>query len=71
MLDEMSDPAMLGKSIGKDAKNGKTTYMTLLGAERCEELVQKLTDEAKLSIAAFPRHELLTALADKLCERKN
>ena len=71
MLDEMSDPAMLGKSIGKDAKNGKTTYMTLLGVERCEELVQKLTDEAKLSIAAFPRHELLTALADKLCERKN
>ncbi|MDD3049398.1 MAG: polyprenyl synthetase family protein [Bacilli bacterium] len=36
----------LGKNANSDAENNKPTYVTLLGIERCNELIQELYDEA-------------------------
>ena len=38
----------LGKMTGSDKENNKSTYVTLLGIEKCEELVKKLELEMKI-----------------------
>lgn len=72
MLDVESTAEELGKPIGSDADNGKTTFATLYGLDRCRELVEEHTELAKGSISgAFARPEFLCALADSLAKRKN
>ena len=46
ILDVTGDEKTLGKSIGSDEKNGKTTYVTLYGLSEAQRQVQVLTDEA-------------------------
>ncbi|SEL42153.1 geranylgeranyl diphosphate synthase, type II [Butyrivibrio sp. ob235] len=46
VLDVTGDEAELGKPIGSDEKNEKTTYVTLHGLEESKEEVRKLSDEA-------------------------
>lgn len=71
MLDELSSVAELGKPIGSDAREGKTTYMSLYGADKCAKMVSKLTEQAKSEVSsAFANPEKLCRLADMLCERK-
>lgn len=53
MLDVTSTAEELGKPIGSDAENEKNTYMSLLGIDRCRELVKELTDEAIGALGAF------------------
>ncbi|MBQ9679055.1 MAG: polyprenyl synthetase family protein [Ruminococcus sp.] len=53
MLDVTSTAEELGKPIGSDAENEKNTYMSLLGLDRCRELVKELTDEAIGALDAF------------------
>ena len=43
----------LGKPIGSDNENGKSTYVSLLGIEKCKELVDELTQAAIDSLSAF------------------
>ena len=50
MLDVMGDAGSFGKPIGSDAANGKTTYVTLLGLEKCEKLVLDYTEKAKAAL---------------------
>ena len=72
MLDVESTAEELGKPIGSDADNGKTTFAVLYGLDRCRELVAEHTQLAKQSISqAFDRPEFLSALADSLAKRKN
>lgn len=72
MLDVESTAEELGKPIGSDADNGKTTFATLYGLNRCRELVEEHTRLAKRSIAAaFPDAGFLCSLADWLAERKH
>lgn len=47
ILDETADPAVLGKPVGSDRGNNKTTYMTLYGMEECRRKVKVLTGSAK------------------------
>ena len=71
MLDVESTAEELGKPIGSDADNDKTTFATLYGLDRCRELVEEHTELAKGSISgAFDRPEFLCALADSLAKRK-
>lgn len=72
MLDVISTKELLGKPIGSDAEEHKNTYMTLLGAEKCQEMVEKLTTHAKTVLkASFNDTEFLCELADSLITRLN
>ncbi len=72
MLDVTSTAGELGKPIGSDAGNGKTTFVTLFGLDKCAQLVAEHTELAKQSVSgAFEKPEFLCALADSLAERKN
>ena len=71
ILDATSTTDELGKPVGSDAANGKTTYVTLLGVEKCEALVLEHTRLAKeaLNRANWTGVEFLCELADSLALR--
>ena len=72
MLDVESTAEVLGKTIGSDADNGKTTFASLYGLEKCAELVAEHTRLAQESITGvFRDTEFLCALAQSLAVRKN
>ncbi|MBO5896704.1 MAG: geranyl transferase, partial [Clostridia bacterium] len=59
----------LGKPIGSDAENGKSTYVGILGIEKCQELVNELTDDAIKALDAFPENGALLDYAEYLAKR--
>lgn len=71
MLDVLSTEEELGKPIGSDDEQGKTTFMTLFGAEECERRVLELTEQAKQAVAIFDDNAFLVALADSMAVRRN
>ena len=46
ILDKISDTATLGKPVGSDDKNGKTTSLTFMSVDEAQGLVNKYTEEA-------------------------
>jgi len=54
VLDVTSSMEVLGKPIGSDEKNNKVTYVTLLGLEKAQEAVEKLSNEALLLLEQLP-----------------
>lgn len=50
ILDVTADTSVLGKTAGKDEAQNKPTYVSLMGLERAEELLQKLTTQAQEAI---------------------
>lgn len=72
ILDVTSDEQTLGKPIGSDSENKKSTYVSLLGLEKSAEYAESLTAEAKEALNIFGGEgEFLAQLADKLASRKN
>ena len=71
ILDVIGDEADLGKPVGSDAEQNKTTFVTLLGIERAKEELVRLTEEAKTLLKGFPKAEFLLEFADYLLARKN
>ena len=71
MLDVISSAEMLGKNIGSDKDNGKTTFLTFFDLGETENYARRLTDEAKLSLENIPDRNILTELADYLLERRS
>ncbi|MEE0265399.1 MAG: farnesyl diphosphate synthase [Acutalibacteraceae bacterium] len=53
ILDETADESKLGKPVGSDKENEKSTYVSLLGLEKCKELVAELTQKAIDSLEYF------------------
>lgn len=53
MLDVISDTQTLGKPIGSDKENNKSTYVSLLGLDECRRISAELTDKAVNSLSAF------------------
>lgn len=70
ILDVTSSLEKLGKMTGSDKENNKSTYVTLLGIEKCEELVKQLTNEALESLNDFPNNELIKEYAGYLANRE-
>lgn len=71
ILDETADPKRLGKPVGSDAGNHKTTYVTLYGPEKSREIVKKLTDEANSALLKTGLDiKFLCTLADTLTGRE-
>ncbi len=70
ILDVTSDEATLGKPIGSDKENNKSTYVSLLGLEKCRELCDELTNKALSSLDIFtadtsPLRSLALTLRDR------
>ncbi len=71
ILDVTSTDEELGKPVGSDMENNKSTYVSLLGVEKCREMVQNLTAEAIDALSAFDGDTApLRELALKLAKRK-
>ncbi len=72
MLDVLGNEQELGKPIGSDAEELKNTYMAICGAERCAQMIEKLTAWAKTALSeAFEDTAFLCALADSMAVRTN
>ena len=71
ILDVTSTAEELGKPIGSDAQQEKTTSVTLLGIDKARELAKKYTEGAEKALSAFENNEFLCRLTDLLLNRKN
>ncbi len=71
ILDIEGDTATLGKQVGSDAANEKSTYVSILGIQQAKALVQQLTQTAIDALHAFEGDtQYLKALAEYLAFRK-
>lgn len=69
ILDVAGDEKLLGKPIGSDSDNGKTTYVTLNGTENSRKAAEILTDEALNALEAFDGTQFLKELTLFLLKR--
>ena len=69
ILDVTGDEAALGKPIGSDAEENKTTFVTLYGIENAREEAVKLTDKAMKILGRFDNNEFLIELTKYLLDR--
>ncbi len=69
LLDLEGDSEKVGKTLGKDLQSEKSTFPSLLGAEKCRDVIQKLTQSAKASAKQFDDFTFLHLLAEQLATR--
>lgn len=72
MLDCIGSQEELGKPIGSDQQNGKSTFVTLFGLDACQALVERETQAAIdcLTEGAFGDTAFIRALARELTARR-
>nr|MBQ4317961.1 polyprenyl synthetase family protein [Clostridia bacterium] len=71
MLDVTASAAELGKTVGSDGRNGKTTFMTYMTVDEAYEYTKRLTGEACDAVKEYAGSEILTELAYYLIDRRN
>lgn len=71
ILDVTSTDEELGKNVGSDRANEKTTFVTALGLDGSRALVEELTQKAVSALAEFEQGEFLIWLAQSLAKRTN
>lgn len=70
ILDVVGDAALLGKEPGRDAADGKTTFASLYGVEKCDEILKDMTDEVvKIADSFGEKGKFLRETAKYLLER--
>ena len=70
MLDVTSTEAELGKPIGSDKRDRKSTFMSLYGEEKCAKMVREITEAACDTVRDIDADGFLTALAKNLEARR-
>ncbi len=70
ILDVVSTTEELGKPVGSDAENNKTTFVTVMGIERAKEEAERISREALDILDSFEDSEFLRALTMELLDRK-
>lgn len=71
ILDIEGDTALLGKKVGSDVANQKSTYVSILGMDQAKAFVQQLTRQAVDALQVFERDtDDLEELAVYLASRK-
>ncbi len=53
ILDVTGDSALMGKTLGKDARQDKLTFVSLYGLEKARHIANTLISEAKTSLGRF------------------
>ena len=71
ILDVTSTQEVLGKPIGSDAEQNKTTFVTLLGLDGAKAEAERLTGEALALLDRIPHTEFLHALTESMLIRMN
>lgn len=72
ILDITSTSEELGKPVGSDFDNNKSTYVSILGIDKCREIVEEQTNMAINALGAFNGDiSALKNLALKLSKRHN
>lgn len=72
VLDITMPTEKLGKPMGADLENDKTTFPILLGIDKCEEMIRVETGRAIAALdGKFDNTEFLTWLAHMLADRKS
>ena len=70
ILDVTGDSKLMGKTLGKDAIQGKLTFVSLYGLNQASEIAKDLIYQAKKSISVFgPKSQNLQDLADFIINR--
>ena len=71
ILNVEGNPALMGKAVGTDRLNRKSTYPSLLGLYESKQFARKLIRQALQALEAFDnKAEPLRALATYIIERK-
>lgn len=70
ILDVQGDSEVLGKPVGSDESNDKTTYVSLVGVEKSQKDVEKLTAKAIETLDVFENNTFMKALSDYLSKRE-
>lgn len=70
ILDVTGNAKTLGKLTGSDSENEKSTYVSLYGLEKCESLVNELTNRAISALSEFENGDELKDFALYLSKRE-
>ncbi|HXJ07956.1 MAG TPA: polyprenyl synthetase family protein, partial [Burkholderiales bacterium] len=70
VLDHEASTATLGKTAGKDARQGKATYVSLMGLASAKDLAQELRGKAHAALDGLAGARRLAELADFIVLRK-
>ena len=72
ILDQVGDPALLGKPVGSDVQQHKSTYVSLFGLQAAREKAAELANQAKAQLATFSGDcDFLVQLTDYLLVRQS
>lgn len=72
ILDVIGDSTLMGKTLGKDAKQGKLTFVSLYGFEKARKIAKELITEAQKAISVFgDKANTLYELADFIISRNH
>lgn len=69
ILDVEGNSEILGKPVGSDADENKTTFVTIYGLENAKKQAEKYTDKALSILDNFENNEFLKELTGFLLER--
>ena len=70
VLDVLGDEALVGKPMGSDSQNEKTTFITFFDVDRAKRYAKSLTDEALIEISSIDKNGTLSSLAKYLLIRE-
>ena len=69
VLDVTQSTTALGKPAGSDTQQNKSTFVTLLGVEQCQDLVQDLFAGVRDLASSLPNPQPILAIVDRLAQR--
>lgn len=70
ILDVIGDQEKLGKSIGKDKKGDKTTFVDIMGLQEAQNCLVQYSETAKEHLKEFNDNSFMMSLTDMMCNRE-